>query len=570
MCGICGFYGKKDRSLLEGMTKTLAHRGPDDQGFYEDEFVSLGHRRLSIIDLSPAGHQPIQNEDGSMQLVFNGEIYNFKELKSDLAAKGHKFRSKTDSEVIVHLYEEFGDDFLKYLNGMFGLCLWDKKEKKLILARDRIGIKPLYYTQTKNRFLFASEIKSILKDREIKKEISPEGFDIFMAFQCIPNNSTMFRGIEKVPPANMLVFQDGRIQLKQYWKPEPKEIELKNITEKIKDLLTDSVKLRLISDVPLGVLLSGGLDSSALVALASKIKQEPLETFSVGFGEANDELPYAKIVAKRFNTNHHEFIVRPKSLEGLLDKIVWHMDEPLADGGAVATYLVSEIVKDQVKVVLVGEGSDEVFGGYSWHKLANFPVNLLPYSLKRKFYFYLTTFYKGQKRNIFRDPYALFDKPADSNLFKRMSDFELKSILPNSLLMKVDKMTMAHSIEARVPFLDHRIIEYMYSLSFSLSPEKIVGKKLIKKIFTNILPEPVLRRRKHGFLIPMNKWLLGDMKEFAQDVLFNSKMYFPRNIDRKSIEKLFVKTKNPLKSIENTCRLWRLFIFELWAKKYLA
>jgi len=527
MCGICGFYGKKNKQLLEGMVGILSHRGPDDCGFYIDDAISLGHRRLSIIDLSPSGRQPLENEDSSITLVFNGEIYNFKELKKNLLAKGHKFRSKTDSEVIVHLYEELGEDFLAELNGMFALAIWDKKARKLILARDRIGIKPLYYTLTKNRFIFASEIKAILKDEEVRKEINPEGFDLFMAFQCIPNNSTMFKGIRKVPPAEMLIFQKGKINFKKYWELTKKDIGLKNYKETIKDLLSDSTAKRLISDVPLGVLLSGGLDSSSLVALASQVKQTPLETFSVGFGEASDELAYAKIVADKFKTNHHEFIVRPETVENLLDKIVWHMDEPLADGGALATFLVSEVIREQVKVVLVGEGSDEVFGGYSWHKLANLPAAFLPYSLRRKLYFYLTTFYKGKNKKPLRDSYALFDQTKDANLFRKMSDFEIKRILPNSLLMKVDKMTMAHSIEARVPFLDHRIIEYLYSLSFKMPPGRIVGKKIIKDIFKDILPEPILRRRKQGFILPMNKWLLGDMKNFAKDTVLNSKLYFP-------------------------------------------
>ena len=574
MCGICGFYGRKDKKLLDGMMGVLAHRGPDDEGTYEDNFVSLGHRRLSIIDLSQQAREPLTNEDGSIQLIFNGEIYNFEALRKILESCGHRFLSNTDAEVVVHAYEEFGDGFIKRLNGMFAFCIWDRKNKKLLLARDRIGIKPLYYAKTKDRFLFASEAKSILKDDNIDRRVSRQGFGVYMAFQCIPGDFTMFDAIKKVPPAHTLTLKDGIITLNKYWELERTDINIKkDYVEKIKDLLTDSVRLRLISDVPLGVLLSGGLDSSILTALAARSRGEPVQTFSVGFGQASDELPYAKIVAEKFKTKHHELIIKPESIEDMLSEIVWHMDEPLADGGAIATYFACRALKSKVKVVLVGEGSDEIFGGYSWHRLSCGPFNLLPYQLKKRIYFYLTTFYKGGDCTIFDNFSRAFENflslDSQDNLFEKMSQFEVKHILPNSLLMKVDKMTMAHSIEARVPFLDHRIVEYMYNLSHALGPGEIVGKKIIRKCFGSILPQEVLRRKKHGFILPVNKWLFSDIKDFVRDVLMNKRKFFPVEIKNQEIEKLLVPKKHPLGAIVNTAKLWRLLIFQLWGEKFL-
>jgi len=569
MCGICGFCNFKEPGLIGKMTNALLHRGPDDHGFYEDELVSLGHRRLSVIDLSERAREPLQNEDGSMQLVFNGEIYNFEEIRKFLETKGHRFSSNTDSEVVVHAYEEFGDAFVNRFNGMFAFALWDKKERKLILVRDRIGIKPLYYTQTKNRFLFASEIKAILKDSEVDRKINIDGFNLFMAFQCIPDNCTMFKGIEKIPPGHILIFKEGNIVLKKYWQLEKGGINLVKHTQQVKDLLIDSVRLRLKSDVPVGVLLSGGIDSSILVSIASKFSSKQLKTFTVGFGKHDDEFGYANIVAKKFDTQHYEFMVRPMDLKNLLNKIVYHMDEPLADGGAIANYLVSETVRSEVKVILVGEGSDEIFGGYKWHKLSCLPFNFLPEIAKRKLYFYLTTFCTNNKEIPFNFLVQRFndllEKNRKHNFFNKMSQFELKHILPNSLLMKVDKMTMAHSIEARVPFLDHRVIEYLYNLSLTLRPEKIVGKRIIKEAFKDNLPKIIIKRRKHGFIVPIGEWLRNDLKDFAEDILLYSKTFYPQDIPKKEIEKLFLPQRHPLKSIEQESRLWRLLIFQLWA-----
>jgi len=574
MCGICGFYGKQNKKLLEEMTGALLHRGPDDYGFYEDSLVSLGHRRLSIIDLSQRGRQPMQNEDGSIQLVFNGEIYNFRELRKELVAKGHIFASNTDSEVVIHAYEQWGQGCVERFNGMFAFALWDTKNKKLLLVRDRIGIKPLYYARTKNRFIFASELKALIKDKDIDRGLNSEKVNIFMAFQCIRDDSTVFNDVNKLKPGHMLIFQNEKVEIERYWqlKKNP-QYNSKEYVNKLKELLVDSVRLRLVSDVPLGVLLSGGLDSSILTALASKLSSDKIQTFSVGFGETSDEFAYAKIVAEKFDTKHNEVVVTPYSLRGLLDKITYSLDEPLADGGAFATYLAAEALKSQVKVLLVGEGSDELFGGYSWHSLACFPLSLLPYQVKKKVYFYLTTFYQGNDRKVFNDFSNIFDHLFESdlkaNFFSKMSAFETKYILPNSLLMKVDKMTMAHSIEARVPFLDHRIVEVAYNLSLGLSPINIVSKKIPKALFKEMLPRAILKRKKHGFILPVQKWLFGDLKSYAQDVLLNSRSVFAQEITKKEIERLFYRPRNPLIAIENTSRLWRLLIFQLWSNNFV-
>ena len=565
MCGICGFTGQKDDVLLKKMCLSLAHRGPDQEGLFSQEGASLGHRRLSIIDLSKQGQQPMSNENATVWVVANGEIYNFKQLRQELTCAGHTFRSQSDSETIVHAYEEYGEDFVLKLDGMFAIAVWDAEQKKLILARDRIGIKPLYYAFSNEKLLFASEIKSIVQDSTFNKEINHDGFFQYLAFQCILTNETMLKGIHKLEPGSMLVFENNVLNKKRYWSVDEAKSEESSESE-VAAALIDAVKSHLVSDVPLGVLLSGGLDSSSIVAIMHEQGIENIETFTVGFNQPDDEFVFAREVAGRFRTRHHELIVTPQDLSGLIEKIVWHMDEPLADGGAIATYLAAEKVREFVKVVLVGEGGDETLGGYNWHKLASFPLSLLPQKVKKRLYFYFTTFYKGDSQVPFDTFLRLFEEKR--NFLDSMSLFEIKNILPNSLLMKVDKMAMAHALEARVPFLDYKFLSVALGLSKSQKISFFSTKIFLRNYMQNRLPPSVLRRRKHGFIVPIGRWLENELRDFAHDALFSTQAYLPAVLPRQKIEGLFRKQKG-LRAIENNALLWKLLIFELWQRKYL-
>ena len=560
------------------MCDVIKHRGPDQHGIYIDDLVSLGQRRLSIIDLSENGRQPLFNENRTIVLICNGEIYNFKELREELVNKGHIFKSNSDSEVIIHAYEEHKEECVKNFRGMFAFALYDIKERKLILVRDRFGIKPLYYAKTKERFLFASEIKSMLQDQALPRQINYLGYDLYLAFQCIPSEETMFKGINKLGPGQILTFKDGDYSIKKYWnfptlKNSSEEHNLTEILRKEFDLLSESVKIHLISDVPVGILLSGGLDSSSVVGLIRAKDREKIKTFTVGFGRSDDELSFAKKVSEHFNTEHQEFIVKPKLIPAVLEKIVWHMDEPLADGGAIPTFLVSQVLKSLVKVILVGEGGDETFGGYNWYKLSVFPLQILPASIKRRLYFYLTTFcyqWRGKKDNVYNKFRGMFNQEIKDkkNIFQlQMSLFEIKNILPNSLLMKVDKMTMAHSIEARVPFLDHRLVEYLFSTPGRFS-QKIIEKKELRTMMKNILPREILTRKKQGFILPTNQWLRNDLRDFCYDKLVSGTSHALTQHSRKYLEGLFKKS-NGLIEIEKISLLWRLLIFEIWNETYI-
>jgi len=565
MCGICGFVGPKDEDLLKRMCLAIKHRGPDQSGEYILEGASLGHRRLSIIDLSEQARQPMHNEDSAVWMVMNGEIYNFHSLRKELVSSGHTFRSQSDSETIIHAYEEYGEDFVTRLEGMFALAIWDNRKNKLILCRDRIGIKPLYYAHVGLRLLFASEIKALLEDKGLKREINEDGFFQYLAFQCILTPETMFKGIHKLEPGSMLVFENNVLNKKRYWSVDEAKSEESSESE-VASALIDAVKSHLVSDVPLGVLLSGGLDSSSIVAIMHEQGIENIETFTVGFNQPDDELKFAREVSQRFGTKHHELIIKPQDLQDLIGKIVWHMDEPLADGGAIATYLAAEKVREFVKVVLVGEGGDETLGGYNWHKLASFPLSLLPQKVKKRLYFYFTTFYKGDSQVPFDTFLRLFEEKR--NFLDSMSIFEIKNILPNSLLMKVDKMTMAHALEARVPFLDYKFLSVALGLSQSKKISFFSTKIFLRNYMQNRLPPSVLRRRKHGFIVPIGRWLENELRDFAHDTLFSTQAYLPAVLPRQRIEGLFRKQKG-LRAIENNALLWKLLIFELWQRKYL-
>ncbi len=571
MCGICGFYGRKDRQLLEAMANSLLHRGPDDSGFYEDELVGLGHRRLSIIDLSPQGKQPMANEDDTLRLVFNGEIYNFRDLRVDLENKGHIFKSHTDSEVILHSYEEYGLECVDNFRGMFAFALWDRRKRRLVLCRDRIGKKPLYYWQDGRGLIFASEIKSLLCCRDIPRQVNQEGFYSFLAFQYVPGVQTAVKDVFRVPPGNMLIVENGRVSLREYWSirkvvnSREDNSPDQNI-ERMGCLLEESVRLRLVSDVPLGILLSGGLDSSSITALISRSGAKSIRTFSAGFGEESDELKYARTVSREFNTEHREFIVRPDNLALTLKKIVWHMDEPIADGGAFATYMIAETVRQYVKVILVGEGADELFAGYSWHRLAGPGFAFVPQALKNRAYFYLNTFYRRQNKqpDIYKEFKQRFNlEGCRRDFLSRMMFFELENLLPDCLLMKVDKMTMAHSLEARAPFLDHKLVELAAALPVKFKIRDSVNKYILRKFMEDKLPAEIVNRKKRGFLVPITKWLNGGLKKYAEDMLLRPDSFSACALGLERIRPLFIP-RSGLRELENKILLWRLLVFELW------
>ncbi len=629
MCGICGilnFSNKEriDKDLIQRMTSVLKHRGPDDEGFYLSNVqcpkskvnVGLGVRRLKVIDLE-TGHQPIHNEDRSIWIVFNGEIYNFGTLREELEKKGHRFYTKGDTEVILHLYEEYGKDCLQRLNGMFAFAIWDSREEKLFLARDRIGIKPFFYIEHKGSLIFASEIKSILENREISKEIDVQSLHSMMKLQYIPAPNTIFKEIKKLVPGHRLTCQKGKIAIEEYWDLDltRKEESEAFYLEELPKLLEESIKLRLISDVPLGAFLSGGIDSSIIVGLLSKFSKKPVNTYSVGFeaGDSFNELKYARLASQHFKTDHQELIMKPKDIEELLPKIVYHLDDPITDPAVIPTYLVSKLAKETVTVVLTGEGGDELFAGYrrySLDRLAPY-YGKLPSIIRKKMIPVLISklFPKGRFQqgiealnqppgvqrhlnwvskfsdetlenlytkevkkeikekgltSIFR---SYFESPQERDFLSRTLYCDVKTWLPDNLLVKVDRMSMATSLEARVPYLDHRIVELCTSMPIHLKLKGLTSKYILRKAFSNLIPEEILKRRKQGFTIPLAPWFRKELKDFTQEILSQDSIakrdYFNYNYIKRILKEHLEERRDYSREI------WSLLIFELWSERYL-
>jgi len=574
MCGIAGFSWKDD-GLIRRMSQTIAHRGPDQCGFYTTGSVSLGHRRLSIIDLSEHGRQPMSNEDGSVWVTYNGEIYNFRELRDRLEAKGHTFRSRTDTEVIVHAYEEYGPDCVQLFNGMFAFALWDSNKRELILARDRLGVKPLYYYFKNKQFVFASEIKAILNVHTVERDINPQALYYYIGYEFVPAPDTIFRHIHKLPPGHYLRYKDGQIELTPYWdllfhtESHPSDY----YEQRMRDLLAESVRKRLVSDVPLGVFLSGGLDSSAVVALMSRFAVEPIQTFSIGYADSSfSELDYARIVAKQFKTQHRELIIDPIRPD-LIEKTVWHLDEPMTDLSTIPLYLICEKAREYVTVCLSGEGGDEVLVGYDRFKASKangyytlLPewirqgvvvplVNVLPDQPQKKGplnvlkrfvqggllpdeaghmrwqYFGMPEqdadlFARGILSEISRDPFApIRNYTARCNSKSRLDQeiyVDLKFTMPDSVLMKVDKMSMAHGLEIRVPFLDYQFVEFCATIPSDLKLKGFTSKAIFRSAMKGILPEVILRRGKQGYSLPIKNWLRQELRGYMMEVLTSS------------------------------------------------
>jgi len=609
MCGICGILGTRDgfavdEELVTTMRELIHHRGPDDGGSWQsaEQRVALGHRRLSIIDLSPAGHQPMSNEDGTVWITFGGEIYNHMELRPELEAKGHAYRSHTDTETIVHLYEEEGPRCVERLHGMFHYAIWDGRTRELHLARDRLGKKPVYYAQPDGGFVFASEIKALLAHPALTPELDEEAFFHYLTFVCAPAPLTMFKGIRKLGPAErMTVRADGSTEIETYWSPlsasaaaEVAALSEPELEERLLALLRESIRRRMMSDVPFGVFLSGGLDSSTNVALMSELMEQPVRTFSVGFEryEQYNELEHARTIARRFGTDHHEVVIGSGDLESFLPDLIYHQDEPLADWVSVPLHYVSKLARDDGTVVVqIGEGSDELFHGYQgYHSHARFdsrylpPLQRVPRPLRRALSAGARAFARRSGRFVAHaeaieqaaagrrsfwggaiayhgdlkdrvlsnghphpDSYEIVERfwseaergLRGADLLQKMTYLELKNRLAELLLMRVDKITMANSVEARVPFLDADLVEFALALPPEMKVRDGNGKYLLKKTVSGLLPAEIVNRPKQGFSAPVSEWFRDELGERARREIRESSLAERGLLDYEAIDELW-------------------------------
>jgi asparagine synthase (glutamine-hydrolysing) len=593
MCGICGKLNfdrqePVDPGLLERMMDLIRHRGPDGDGVYRSGPAGLGHRRLSIIDLS-TGDQPMSNEDGTVWVVYNGEIYNFPELRTELQARGHKFKSTTDTEVIVHLYEELGAECVARFRGMFAFALWDERRQLLLLARDRVGIKPLYYAKTGRSLLFASEIKSILADPSVERRINLAAIDRFLTYYYLPGNETLLEGVYKLDPGHYLVASNGNIGVRQYWDlkfpDSPSQISFGDAVDELRVLLRRTVKDHMISDVPVGVLLSGGVDSTGVLRYAVEQTDKPIHTFTIGFDgqQFADERPYARLAAQKYGTKHQEITMTAGDFRDFLPKYVWHMEEPVCEPPAVALYFVSKLARESsVKVLLSGEGGDEAFGGYQNYRNLFFLEKLksalgpakgflrcgfqtLGQIGLRRFEKYaglvdlpLPSYYMSRtampgtgfnqmKETLYKKEFseALGEQKSDTptkRLFERLEGIsplnqmlyvDTKSWLPDDLLVKADKITMATSVELRVPLLDFQVLEFAAALPQDYKVSGWRLKRILKAALEESVPQEILNRKKTGFPVPYDKWLRNEMDEFVSDTILSQNAsiysYFSKN-----------------------------------------
>ena len=640
MCGICGVWeygaseGRTTTSLIARMRDEMTHRGPDDSGelIFDGGRGGFGFRRLSIIDLSTAGHQPMHGCDEDTWLVFNGEIYNHAELRSDLEARGHKYASRTDSETIIHLYEERGLDFINEIEGDYAIALWDAAKEQLVLVRDRIGVKPLYFYHKDGRFIFGSEIKAILQHPAVTPDIDEQSLYHYLTFLTTPAPTTLFRDIQKLPAGHVLILKrDGTLKIQQYWDAlPPAQPEMRDESEhraEILRLLRDSIRKRMMSDVPFGVFLSGGVDSSANVALMSELMSRPVETFTVGFSDAEylNELQSARRIADQFGTNHHEVIISEKEMQEFLPRLVFHQDEPIADPVCVPLYYVSQLARDSGTIVVqVGEGSDEIFSGYDNYVrhlriYENFwrHAEGLPRALRRA----LSSLSRpaleatGRKRAAIElirrlgadeplfwggavvydetfkprvlsqslrermnglsslrvvEPYLkrIEQERPDSDFLARMTYLELKLRLPELLLMRVDKITMATSVEARVPFLDHHLVEYALGLPRSLKVEGTTGKHILKRALEDILPHDLLYEPKRGFGAPVREWFRGrNLRGLFDERLMNSTMRKRDLLDYGFVAKMLDEHRQ--QKNDWGFHLWALLNLSLWYERWI-
>ena len=626
MCGICGKlnYDRESRvapDLVQRMMDTIVHRGPDGEGSYISGPIGLGHRRLSIIDLN-TGDQPMCNEDRTVWIVYNGEIYNFKVLREELIQKGHTFSSTSDTEVVIHAYEEYGVECLSRLQGMFAFALWDARNESLFLARDRVGIKPLYYCETGKALVFASEIKSLLVDPEVDRDLDLTSIDLFLSYLYLPGAQTLFKNIRKLEPGYYLLAKGTQTICHQYWdlsfgQPQPGISSLEDAGEELLGLVKKSVRGYMISDVPVGFLLSGGVDSTALLSCAVDETDKRISTFTIGFAghEFADERPYAQLAAKRFGTDHYETTISASQFRDFLPKYVWHMEEPVCEPPAVALYYVSRLAREHVKVVLSGEGGDEAFGGYSNYrnllllekgKAAIGPLagavgsilngfgtmNRFPRAAKYgplmttalQTYYYskaslLFNYFSRNKEFLYTQEFRSAVPPGNSGdavdrLFKRVQAQSLlnqmlyvdtKTWLPDDLLIKADKITMANSLELRVPLLDHLVLEFAAKLPVRFKVSGFKTKRILKKAFEKRVPDEIINRKKTGFPVPYEKWLRSELKTYAYDILLDTRSLRRGYFRKPAIEQLLSRCDSgaPLAR-----EIFSLLILELWHEKF--
>jgi asparagine synthase (glutamine-hydrolysing) len=620
MCGIVGIYSKSpisDRGLLARMRDTMAHRGPDDAGLWwsQEGCLGLAHRRLSIIDLSPAGHQPMADPTGRLQIVFNGEIYNYQDLRRELESRRHSFRSQSDTEVLLEAYREWGMDCLQHLNGAFAFCIYDHSKESLFLARDRAGEKPLFYVHGSNRFMFASELKALMADPTLQKKVDLSALEFYLAYGYVPGSQCILEGVRKLPAAHAMQFSRRTHDLKvwRYWQlPPPKDgaaAGIEDLTDELQGLLNDAVRRQMIADVPVGILLSGGVDSSLVTAMAAAVSHGKVRTFTITFPDnaGYDEGPYARTVAKHFGTEHTELVAEPATVE-LLPLLAMQYDEPMADSSMVPTYMVSKLIRRHCTVALGGDGGDELFGGYqtyNWIFKQALVRNYFPAPLRNVFSAIagkvLPVGFKGRSylmgmgggiaeatacANVFYDSAtrkqlvpALHDQPQypagkpeqykvsqcqqDRGLPGMFMSLDFQTYLPDDILVKVDRASMLNSLEVRVPFLDHRIIEFAFSrVPNALRAGHSQRKILLRHLGSRLLPSHLDLQRKQGFAIPLHDWIKGDWGQYMRDVLSDSDGSV---FDAKTVDQLW---KGQGRGLKNTQRLFALVIFELWRKNY--
>lgn len=626
MCGICGRVNRDpdapmDEGAIRRMMGVLAHRGPDGDGVFVKDHVGLGHRRLAVIDLSSAGRQPMSNEDGSIWIVFNGEIYNFLELREGLIRKGRVFRSQSDTEVIVHLYEELGLEVLGALRGMFALAIWDAKRRRLLLARDRFGKKPLFYFAGSSSFVFASEIQSLLEEPSVTRVPDLEAILLYLTYHYVPYPRTAFQGIRKLPPAHYLVLEEGRIRVDRYWTlryAEKSRDPEGALSERLRAHLEEAVRLRMVSDVPVGALLSGGIDSSTVVALMARLSERPVKTFSIGFeGNGYSELPHARSIARRFATDHHECVVKPDAV-AVLPLLVRHFGEPFADSSAVPQYYLTKLARESVTVALAGDGGDEAFGGYDRYlalllarRADSLPsvfrgglaglgrgVSRLPVATpflsragrflqglgddpSRRYARWVSHLDKEQQDVLLSrdfleqvrgiDPEALildaYRATDATHLLDATLDVDVRTYLPNDLLVKVDITSMAGSVEVRSPFLDHPLMEFAGSLPPSLKIRGLEKKYLLKRAMADLLPREVLNRPKQGFAVPLDHWFRHDLKEMARDTLLAPRCLGRGYFRAEAVRRMLDEHVRGVRRWHH--QLWSLLMLELWHRDFL-
>jgi asparagine synthase (glutamine-hydrolysing) len=604
------------------MTRMLSHRGPDADGFFWGSGAALGHRRLSIIDLA-TGDQPIFNEDGTKVIVFNGEIYNFRELRVALEQSGHRFATTSDTEVIVHAWEEYGDECIKRLRGMFALAMWDQRRRRLILARDRVGKKPLYYVQDRERLLFASELKAVICDPSVKRAVSAEAVDAYLAFGAVPAPRTIYDGIHQIPPAHYLVWEEGRTRLVEYWDVHYRQDRSKGEEawlEEFDAVFTEAVRTRMIADVPLGAFLSGGVDSTAVVAAMAAHSTHPVATTTIAFpGTRFDEATHARLVADALGTDHHEVAVEPRAAE-ILPALVWYLDEPFADSSALPTFYVAKAARQRVTVALSGDGGDEVFAGYEWRYGLNLlegrirrlmpgifrrnvlgrlstiwpKADRLPRPLRWKFflrnlslepetaYFHdMSLFSPEDKRTLLSPQFnrslngwdssavfrSHFDRVRDLDPLNRMLYVDLKTWLPNDILVKVDRMAMANSLEVRSPLLDQKVIELAASMPPDLKYRKGRSKYLLKRHAERRAPSSVINRPKKGFSIPLALWLRNSLRSTAEDLLLSDRALGRGYFQAEHLRRMWARHQEGIQDYAH--HLWALMTLEVWHRLFV-